>query len=124
MPRTNNIVHHEAQLREAINTEEVRAKRWDQSYGARLAGPDAYKVRHVWDPQSLSKEAKLFASRGRSEVRRRSSVVQHAHFARRRVHSPLTQHNSCAQRCKAAELTCCCSHCLHMPSPPRCCATF
>lgn len=63
MPRTL------AQLQETIVSEETRAKRWDAAYGARLGGPEGYKVRHVWDPQSLSKEAKLFPSRKRSGVR-------------------------------------------------------
>jgi hypothetical protein len=83
MPQTTNLVHLEAQLRETITSEETHTKRWEQAYGSKIGTAEAVPVRHIWDPNALSQEAKLFARKGRSEVRasvRAPHARQHAHL--------------------------------------------
>lgn len=83
MPPTTNVVHQERQLRETIVNEETRAKRWEQTHGAKLGSAAGYQIRRVWDPQSLSQELKPWQTRGRSEFSRRhapTSIVPGSQF--------------------------------------------
>jgi len=86
MPRSTNVVHLEAQARETIRSEEMRAANWEHTYGGQTRSSDGYQVKHVWDPQALSAERKMWQGRGR-QVSASSRLDAHSHQSVTRLRS-------------------------------------